>query len=292
MELRNFVLCLTVLICVVLGALACTKPVSETGNQTAGEVAAEATTESDTAAATPADRVHVSPDSDAEAIAIAQSVVETMGGWDNWDRTRYLHWKFFGGRRHYWDRGSGNVRIEGVPVKATEDAEDPDPYLVLMNIHTREGRAFDADGAEVTDPDLLARAIDTGHSVWINDSYWLVMPYKLLDPGVTLRYAGEREMEDGRPADVLELTFTDVGDTPDNKYDVFVSKETGLVEQWSFYARAEDGEPNFTMPWTGWQRFGDVMLATGRGRERDWRIAVLDEVPESVFQSPEPVPEI
>ena len=40
--------------------------------------------------------------------------------------------------------------------------------------------------------------LELGHRTWINDSYWMFMPYKLLDPGVTLAYAGERALEDGR----------------------------------------------------------------------------------------------
>ena len=35
------------------------------------------------------------------------------------------------------------------------------------------------------------------------------MPFKLLDPGVTLRHVGERTLDGGRPADVLELTVAE-----------------------------------------------------------------------------------
>jgi hypothetical protein len=117
----------------------------------------------------------------------------------------------------------------------------------------------------------------------------MFMPYKLLDPGVTLRYGGEKEMEDGRGADVLVLTFEEVGYTPENKYDVFVARDTGLVEQWSFYRNADDEEPSFTLPWTGWREFGGILLATDHGREKDWDIAVPESLPRTVFTSPDPV---
>ena len=45
--------------------------------------------------------------------------------------------------------------------------------------------------------------LDDAHGAWINDSYWLVMPYKLLDPGVRLRHLGERTTSEGETADVL-----------------------------------------------------------------------------------------
>ena len=229
----------------------------------------------------PATRVHVSADSDARAIEIAQTVMEKMGGWDNWDRTRYLSWKFFGGRRHHWDRHTGDIRIEG-PIG--QEGE----YVFAMNVDTMAGRVW-KDGEEINEAGALAQALDLGRKTWVNDSYWLVMPGKLLDPGVTLKYSGEREMEDGRMGDVLELTFGEgVGYTPENRYEVFVAKDTGLVEQWSFYAKAEDTEPGFTMPWSGWQQFGDIKLATDKGRAADWAIVVGTEAPEGVFETHAP----
>ena len=114
-----------------------------------------------------------------------------MGGREAWDQTRYIRWSFFGRRHHVWDKYTGNIRIEGV------DRETEIPYLILMNIHTMEGRAWES-GEEVTDPGRLAELLDRGEAVWINDSYWLVMPYKLKDTGVTLEYLGEGTMEDGR----------------------------------------------------------------------------------------------
>jgi hypothetical protein len=142
----------------------------------------------------------------------------------------------------------------------------------------------------VSNPDTLAQRLDLGHQIWINDSYWMFMPYKLLDPGVTLRYGGEKAMADGRAAEVLVLTFGEgAGYTPQNKYDVFVAKETGLVEQWAFYRDAADAEPRFTLPWAGWQKFGGVLLATAHGREHNWDISVPETLSPSVFTSPDPV---
>ncbi|MDX1388120.1 MAG: hypothetical protein R3344_02970 [Acidobacteriota bacterium] len=225
------------------------------------------------------DRVQVSGDSDERAIEIAQSVMEAMGGWETWDRTRFLSWKFFGRRQHYWDRWTGDVRISGVMGDGSE-------MLWLMNVNSEEGRVW-KNGSEVTDPAELASMLETGRKIWVNDSYWLIMPYKLLDPGVTLKYSGERALEDGRVADVLDLTFTDVGYTPDNRYEVFVAKDSGLVEQWSFYEKAAAEEPGFTGPWGKWERFGGVMLATDHGRGIDWEIAVHDDLPGSLFTDPD-----
>ncbi len=220
--------------------------------------------------------------SDAEAIAIADRVMARMGGRDAWDATRYLRWRFFGRRLHVWDKHTGRIRIEGV------GREDQKPYVILMNLHSREGRAW-RDGQEITDPAELAKMLDSGVSAWINDSYWLVMPYKLKDTGVTLKHVGPGAMADGRSAEVLELTFEDVGDTPENKYRVYVADDTGLVEQWDFYRDAADEEPAFTTPWHDWQPHGAILLSDNRGENGHTEVAVFGELPDSVFDDPSPI---
>lgn len=213
-------------------------------------------------------------DSDPRAVALAESVLDAMGGRESWEHTRFLRWRFFGKRLHHWDRWTGDVRIEF------------DSRLVLMNVHTKQGRAWE-DGAEITDADGLAQAMQDGYALWVNDSYWLIMPYKLLDPGCRLRHGGKSELPDGRPAERITLSFDEeTGLTPENRYDLWIASDTGLVEQWAFYATSGDAEPAFTLPWAGWKRFGGILLATNHGRDADWEIAAPDSLPRSVFESP------
>jgi hypothetical protein len=214
--------------------------------------------------------------SDQKAIAIADKVMQKLGGRKNWDKTRYVTWKSFGRRLHVWDKWTGNIRFEGRDM------------VVLMNLNSKKGRAW-KNGEEITHPDSLEKALDSVESAWINDSYWVFMPYKLKDTGVTLKYAGEGEMESGQAADILTLTFRDVGRTPNNMYKVYVDKETGLVGQWDYYTNAADPEPRFKGVWANWQPHGQIMLSDDRGRSKHTDLAVFDELPASVFESPEPV---
>ena len=214
--------------------------------------------------------------SDPKAVEIADAVMEKMGGRKNWNRTRYLTWRFFGRRLHVWDRWTGDVRFE--------EAD----RITLMNVHSRTGRVWKAS-VEVAEADSLKKYLNRGYRAWINDSYWLVMPYKLKDSGVTLTYGGLAKMENGRDAFVLTLTFEDVGVTPQNRYDVFVDRERMLVEQWAFYRNASDEQPRFIGPWTGWKPHGRILLSAGRGARAHSDVAVFDELPRAVFESPEPV---
>ena len=94
--------------------------------------------------------------SDAEAMAIADEVMQALGGRENWDNTRYVTWKFFGRRLHVWDKWTGNIRFEG------------NDMLALMNLNTREGRAW-KNGTEITHPDAPENAPDSSDAARTND---------------------------------------------------------------------------------------------------------------------------
>lgn len=222
--------------------------------------------------------------SDAEAVQIAQSTMRAMGGRESWNDTRYFRWTFFGNSRtHYWDKATGRARVE---MHARGDEPDT---IVLFNVDTKQGDAWVGDEL-VTDEDQREQLLRSAYGAWVNDGYWLFMPYKLLDPGVTLRHLGGTRMDGGRLADRLELTFDAVGLTPQNKYHVDVARDTGLVAQWSFFPTVDTAEPRFTMPWENWQWYGPIMLSDGRGGERGLsNVAVYRSLSDSVFESPAPV---
>jgi hypothetical protein len=214
--------------------------------------------------------------SDARAVAIADEVMEKMGGRQNWDNTHYVKWRFFGRRLHVWDKWTGDIRVEHRD------------QIILMNLNTRSGRAWKA-GIEVTHPDSLAPLLQLGYEAWVNDSYWVFMPYKLKDSGVTLKYIGDGQMADSSAADILELTFAGVGVTPENRYLVYIDKQTRLVGQWDYFEKAADEKPRMSTPWKNWQRHGKILLSDDRGRGKHTEIAVFDQLLTSVFQDPAPV---
>lgn len=210
--------------------------------------------------------------SDHQAIIIADEVMEAMGGRKNWDATRYLVWNFFGRRKLWWDRQSGNVRIESYPDSTT----------YLLNMENMTGRVL-KNGKQVIVNDSLKLFLSQAKSIWINDSYWLIMPFKLKDDGVTLKHIGEGKTENGYPSEILELTFKGVGDTPNNKYLVYVDKETKLVSQWSYFRTADQTEPDFTTPWTDYKKYGKILLSGSRGERQITEIGAPENLPASTF---------
>ncbi|TAE21749.1 MAG: hypothetical protein EAZ91_24720 [Cytophagales bacterium] len=212
--------------------------------------------------------------SDARAVQIADEVMRAMGGRKAWDKTHFISWNFFGNRRLIWDKWSGNVRVDNLKNDQT----------VILNVNTDKGRVF-RNGKEETNPDSVAKYVKAGKGAWINDSYWLVMPYKLKDSGVTLKHLGEENTTDNKPADLLQLTFKSVGNTPDNKYKVWVDKSSRLVSQWAYYPKFSDEKPGFTLPWTDYQPHGEIKLSGKRGPRELTDIRVFTGLPGEVFTS-------
>lgn len=210
--------------------------------------------------------------SDLRAIEIADEVMKAMGGREHWDDARYLNWSFFGKRNHVWDKLTGNIRIE-----APEDS-----MTYLMNINSMEGKVWKGI-APIENPDTLKKFLLSAKSMWINDSYWLVMPFKLKDSGVTLKYVGQDTTEVGQKADILSLTFENVGFTPENKYHVYVDLETRLINQWTFFTNKNDEAPRFSTPWSDYIAYGPILLSGNRGRGQLTEIAVYHELSEKVF---------
>jgi hypothetical protein len=214
--------------------------------------------------------------SDAKAIEIADNVMNAMGGRKNWDKTRYITWNFFGSRKHIWDKWTGNVRIEGLKDKS----------VVVMNINDNTGKVF-RNGALITNADSTIKYLKNAKGAWINDSYWLTMPFKLKDSGVTLKYLGDSKTQNNDDAYLLGLTFKEVGNTPQNGYQVWVTKSDNLVKQWAYYPKAGNEKPGFVLPWINYKHEGKIMLSGDRGERKLTDIKVLKKVDKRLFSDPQ-----
>jgi len=233
---------------------------------------------------------------DPKAAAVAERVMAAMGGRAAFESRRLLRFDFAverGGEtvavyHHWWDRPTGRYRVEG---KTREGKE----YRAIFNIKDKAGKVW-LDGS------LLAGAeaeefLDRAHGRFINDTYWLLMPWKWLDPGVSLAYEGEREL-DGKRFDVVRLSFDKgIGLTSNDRYWGLVDQGSGRMERWEYVLEKDDGSPGDEAPsvfaWTGWSDAGGgVLLSTRKERVggEGPPVAITfpvasfsDEVPDEVF---------
>ncbi len=218
---------------------------------------------------------------DEKANAIADEMMAALGGQEKWEKARFLRFTFVRqGRRLTltWDRYSGRYRLE-----AMNDAGVP--YAVVMNLLTRQGRAAldgrSLDGAELSEYLTLATR------VWAGETYWLLAPYKLRDPGAILTYEGEETVGGATVQDRLHLRFENVGLTPGDQFWLYVNRKTRLLDRWRFKLQ---GGTEGDYRWAGWERFGGILLATERVGASGERILfenvlVTDALPEEVFTS-------
>lgn len=217
---------------------------------------------------------------DPKAAAIADRVLKEMGGREGWDNTRYLAWDFFGGQYQIWDKKTGDFHWE------------KDTLVANYNLNSKQGHVY-SRGKDVSSTPAGQQLLEKLTPMWINNSYWLVMPFKLQDPGVLLKYLGEGKTMDGAPADRLQMTFNKVGVTPDNRYEVLVNQATGLVDEWAYFPKASDPQPAFRRHWNEYARHGQILLASGRS-EADKpahfdHVTAVQTLPEGVMTSPTPV---
>lgn len=203
---------------------------------------------------------------DDRADAVANKVFESMGGKTTWSNVHYLGFQFGSARngqrspaiKHLWDRFTGDYRVEW---KKSADTS----VVVLFNVNTKQGNAFYRVGAnEPTKADaaLQATLLSRAYTRYINDTYWLLMPLKMLDNGVNRSYAADSSTV---THDVVNLSFENVGLTPKDRYWVFVNKSTGLVDKWAYILQSNRDGKATVWEWTDYQSYptsaGEVKLA-------------------------------
>ena len=128
-------------------------------------------------------------------------------------------------RRHHWKPLEGTVTV--TTSQGVVHLEQIHPYIA----------------SESPPDDALA-----AYKSFVNDSYWLLFPCKVLDPGVELAMDGER----------LALSFTDgTGVTSGDRY--WLTVEGDRVAAWD-YVLESGGEGRFTFDEP--TRYGPLVLST------------------------------
>lgn len=190
---------------------------------------------------------------DSSAIALAKQVMLASGGLQTWNDIPAITWNFFGRRKLLWLKHQQKVRIDfvGKPLKMWVDLTNDTLGQVWMKDHYLTGDSLQ---------DFLAKT----KSIWINDSYWLNFPFKLLDEGVRLTDSGADTNMLGEPSHTFLMSFDNVGDTPNNRYKVYVSDSTKLINQWDYFRDSLSTSPDLATTFEAYQRFGGVLLSQKR----------------------------
>src|SRR5215475_13301124 len=144
-------------------------------------------------------------DRDPKADAIGKEMIAAMGGEKAWEKARQFQFDFVVERdgkkavtrSHAWDRYTGDYRLSGTDKNGF-------PFTVYFNVNTKQGKAF--SGGKPAVGEAEATLMKNAYGAFINDTYWLLAPWKVFDPGVHLTYDGEKPCPDGGACDILKLT--------------------------------------------------------------------------------------
>jgi hypothetical protein len=202
---------------------------------------------------------------DAASKEVVQSLTDAMGGQQTWDRLPYFRFDFVvvkDGKevarfKHWWDKAHGRCRVEG---------PDDQGQIVtaIFNLADKKGRAF-TDGVIESDTTNIKNIIQNGYERWVNDTYWIMMPFKLHDPGTRVKHARVQQDEGGGETyDVLELSFASgVGLTPHDRYWLYVNQRTHLIDRWEFILTGQKPPPSGST-WESWTSIGPIQLSLAR----------------------------
>jgi hypothetical protein len=240
-----------------------------------------------------------------QADSVAMRLYEAHGGPAAWPAAPYLRFDFGFEQdgqtrvaaKHLWNRQTGDYRLEWGPSPDSQ-------YVAIFNVNAFGEAASESapaagqvylNGAPV-DSAAHATRMQQAHQRFVNDTYWLLAPLKVFDPGVNRSYLADSS---DAQHDVIQLSFGEVGITPGDRYWLYVNTETGRLDRWAFNLESmPDDAPARAFDWTDYQSFetpgGTVHLAArkpsvgGSGALVFPTLDIPSEVPAAMFSSAEP----
>lgn len=231
----------------------------------------------------------------------AARLMSALGGQAGWDGTRYLSFRWLveregtvvADREHSWDRYDGSYRL------AFEQGDAS--HLHLFNVQelvdnpelgqVPTGRAW-VDGTELQGA-ARDSALRRAYTVFINDTYWALMPFKWTDPGVHLTYEGMSTLSDGNEYATVHLGFDDGLGVTNDQYWGYVDPETGRMVAWQYHLGRAEAKADVIW-WSDWERVGDIQFAMSRVQDGGERfmyfedVVASDAVPSARFDPPSP----
>ncbi len=135
------------------------------------------------------------PDADLLATQMLEALNE-----EAYLNTDYLEWTFKGRHHYKWYKTDKSCEVYWDDITVILDLEHLDDSKVFAGEQEYNGQEK---------PDYINKA----EAYFNNDSFWLVAPYKVFDPGTERRMV---KTEDGK--DALLVTYTSGGTTPGDSY--------------------------------------------------------------------------
>jgi hypothetical protein len=187
-----------------------------------------------------------------EALALARQVRDFAGGEAALSQVKHLVFTFAGSRRLFWSLAEQKVRVENLAPAPGPGVRGQHWEVLVYDHGAGEDLLRSPPKPHPQAPNLSAR------SMWINDTYWLLVPLKVLDDGVVLSI-DPRGDDDPEGVARLRLAFDGVGITPKDQYVLHVETATGKVLRWDYWRDPKRAPASWRFE--GWTQLGPVRLA-------------------------------
>jgi len=180
----------------------------------------------------------------AEADALADSVMSSLGK-EAFDTIPYLSWEFFRpGQKYFWDKKNNNAIIEWADNK------------VIMDLDTQTAKSFISGVAQQgAAHDNLKQ---TAWSNWCNDSFWMIAPFKMKDPGTVRSIVDVYDANEKGKG--LLVQYKDGGVTPGDSYLWHIGNDN-KPRGWKMWTKILPVKGVAT-PWEGWENHMGALLST------------------------------
>lgn len=134
--------------------------------------------------------------SNPKADALAHKILKTIKH-EAYKKTRYIEWSFRGRRSYKWDKQKNIVELNGI-------------NKIILSLDNMTDSKILIKGKEGFED--KSRIINRALATFNNDSFWLVAPHKLFEPGIIRSIVNI----DGKEA--LKVKYTTGGTTPGDSY--------------------------------------------------------------------------
>lgn len=156
--------------------------------------------------------------SGSEADALAEKMLTSLNH-EQYLNTRFIEWSFRNDSHFYvWDRVKRTVEVQWDSYRV-----DLDLINTGSSIGYKNGERLNANENE----DIVEDAI----AMFNNDSFWLVAPYKVFDPGTQRQVITLKDGSEG-----LLVTFNSGGTTPGDSY-LWILQPSGFPKSFKMWVK-------------------------------------------------------
>ncbi len=109
---------------------------------------------------------------------------------------------------------------------------------------------------------------------YINDTYWLLMPLKLFDPGTSVEFE-DKVTIGGTTYQILRLSFDDVGLTPGDVYRLYIDDGGFRIHGWQMLLQGRKDRPSY-VTWEDYKPVGPLLISHRHRVENTKREIVIE----------------